>query len=163
MAYNTGAITDPSPGATLHTALASLLTTAGYSLVDTVVISTRTHKVWKSPAASNAANLDWYLDIAYTTTGNGNKWFLPFEGYDPSTDLGLRGIVSGTSITTIDATPGSRFGATASSLESGNWFGPVQGTSMALTMTTATFTYWASITADRVIVMHTNIATSIFY
>lgn len=163
MAYNTGVITDPSPGPALHTALATLLTSAGYALVDTVVISTRTHKVWKSPAASNAAGLDWYLDVAYTTTGNGNLWLLPFEGYDASTDLALRGIVSGSSITTIDAATGSRFGATASALET-NWYGPAQSsTSMALTLTTTAFTYWASITADRVIVMHTNLASSIFY
>ncbi|MFD6699678.1 MULTISPECIES: hypothetical protein [unclassified Microbacterium] len=164
MAYITNTITSANPGLDLHTAMASALTTAGYTLVDTVVISTRTHKVWKCPAANNTAGLDWYLDIAYPTTGNGNMSILPFESYDPATHLALRGIIASGS-TTIDATTFSVNGATSAALESasnclhaGN---AVAGNQLVLT--TSSFGYWISITGNRVIALTSADPTFVVY
>lgn len=150
MVFTSGSITDAAPGPALHAAMSPALTTAGFTLVDTVVISTRTHKVWKSPAASNAQNLDWYLDIGYTTTGAGTISIIAFEYFDPATDLGYRGPVTSGG-TTIDATTGTRYGATGYALET-NWFG-AQTAGSQVTVTTTTFTYWISITIDRVILL----------
>lgn len=149
MAYATGSITDANSSLALYTALASLLTTAGYTLVDTVVISTRTHKVWKSAAANNSMNLDWYLDVAYTTTGVGPLHLTPFEYFDPATDLGYRGAYNGND-TTIEGTYHSRYGATGYALES-NWSGANSGAGVLTAA--ATFAFWFSVTGDRVIAL----------
>ena len=158
MAYATGSITDANSSLALYTALASLLTTAGYTLVDTVVISTRTHKVWKSAAANNSMNLDWYLDVAYTTTGVGPLHLTPFEYFDPATDLGYRGPYNAGN-TTIETTYYSRYGATGYALET-NWFGAQSGVGLP---TSASFAYWLSVTGDRVIGLSSLLAWSICY
>ena len=147
MAYATGSISDANSSLALYNALTPLLTTAGYTLVDTVVISTRTHKVWKSAAANNSMNLDWYLDVAYTTTGVGPVHLTPFEYFDPATDLGYRGAFS-TNDSTIETTYYSRYGATGYALET-NWFGAATGAGI-LTSSTA-FSYWISVTPERVV------------
>ena len=146
MAYATGSLTDANSSLALYNVLAGLLTTANYTLVDTVVISTRTHKVWKSAAANNSMNLDWYLDVAYTTTGVGPVHLTPFEYFDPATDLGYRGAYNGSG-TTIETTYYSRYGATGYALET-NWFGAQLGGGI---LTSASFSYWLSVTGDRVI------------
>lgn len=158
MSYHAGTINDANPGAALYAVLAVDLAAAGFTLVDTVVISTRTHKIWKSPAGSNAAGLDWYLDVHYTTTGAATLRFTVFEYFDPATDLGYRGPY-GAASTVIDATTYSRFGATGSALET-NWL-----TNMA-TVTLAgstTIGYWFSATPDRVMLMTDNNAQYVLY
>lgn len=163
MTYITGTITDANPAAALYTALAPALTAAGYTLVDTVVISTRTHKVWKSAAANNTYALDWYLDIAYTTTGAGNLFVCPYEFYDPATDLAQRG-PQYVSSTTIEQTFFSQFGATAHTLEqaSANVFAGAN-TLMALTCSTASFGYWISVTGNRVLLLGSNTPGVVVY
>lgn len=133
--------------------IAGLLTAAGFTLVDTVTISTRTHKVWKSPAGSNAAGLDWYLDVAYTTTGAGSIWFFPFENYNASTHVATRGAIQDSS-TTVDATTFSRNGSTTAALESATGgMHPASATSNMnlVTQTSTLFRANVSVTADRVI------------
>jgi len=153
--YITGTVTDANPGPALHAVMATTLTAAGYTLVDTVVIATRTHKIWKSPAAGNTQNLDWYLDVAFTTAGAAVFGITPFESFDPATDLGYRGVYLA-SQTTTDAATGTRFGATGFALET-NWFsvastGGASSWPAALTASTQ-FGYWCSINANRVILM----------
>lgn len=160
MTFIQGSVTDASPGPALYALMAPALTAAGYTLVDTVVISARTHKIWKSAAANNTQGLDWYLDIAYTTAGAGNLWLAPFEYFDPATDLGYRGIFN-SSITTIETTYYSRYGATGHALET-NWL-QSWSTSPALTLTTGVFGYWVSVTGDRVIAMLSNDPTYLLY
>lgn len=159
MVYITGTITDSNPGPALHALMAPALTSAGYTLVDTVVISTRTHKVWKSPAAGNVQNLDWYLDISYQTVGAANFAMQPFEFYDPATDLGYRGPQASSS-TIIDAATSTRYGAVGYALET-NWTGTAAGMGTALPVTS--FAYWASITLDRVIMLNSNEPTRLIY
>ena len=154
MAYITNTLTSSNPSADLYTALAGALTTAGFTLVDTVVISTRTHKIWKSAAANNAAAVDWYLEVVYATTGSGNLALLPMEFFDPATDLAYRTVFGGTSSVVIDATTGSRWGATGQTLESANL--ALNASTLQLfrvpTQTTS-FGYWISVTGDRVIAL----------
>ena len=161
--YVTGTITDANPGAALHTAMASALTTAGFTLVDTVVISTRTHKIWKSAAANNAQGLDWYLDVIYTTTGAGTFSLVPFEFFDPATDLGYRGPHSAPG-STIDAATFSRYGATGQTLENTAWVS-ASGSYTWITspLVTTSFGYWVSVTGDRVSLLQSNDASRPLY
>lgn len=162
MAYITGTITDANPGPALYALMAPALTTAGYTLVDTVTISTRTHKIWKSAAANNSLSLDWYLDIGYPTTGAGALVMAPFEYFDPATDLGYRGLVS-INQTTIDATTFSRYGATGSALET-NWItAPATYTSYQLPLIATSFGYWISVTPERVIMLLSNSPTIVYF
>ena len=159
MAYATGSLTDANSSQALYNVLAGLLTTANYTLVDTVVISTRTHKVWKSAAANNSMNLDWYLDVAYTTTGVGPVHLTPFEYFDPATDLGYRGSYA-INDPTIEATYGSRYGGTGYELET-YWFGAQNGGGI-LTSASA-LGYWLSVTGDRVIALSSLAPTLLRY
>lgn len=160
MAFVYGTISDASPGATLYTAIADGLSSEGFTLVDTVVISTRTHKVWKCPAASNSHNLDWYLDVVYSTTGAGNMWFAPFEYFDPATDLGYRGIFSSSSSSPIDTTTFSRYGATGYALET-NW--STISTGLNFSTSAASFGYWISITPNRIAALSSVAANDVIY
>jgi len=149
MSYISGVISSSvNPAADLYAAIAPALTSAGYVLVDTVVISTRTHRVWRSPAAGNAQNVDWYLDVAYTTAGTGSVWLSPFEDFNPTSDLGFRGpYLMATS--TMETTYYSRYGATGHALET-NWT-TVSTATNSLDASSANLSYWISVTANRVI------------
>lgn len=150
MTYISGTLTSANPSADLYALMEPALTSAGYTLVDTVVISTRTHKIWRSNAAGNDANLNWFLDVTYTTTGAGNMWLSPFEDYNAATDTGIRGVVYDAT-TTVEQTYYSRYGAVGSALET-NWTAAVN-TFNAIDVSTASFTYWISITQNRVIAL----------
>ena len=162
MSYSTFDVNSANPAADLYgvtvgssgaVGIAGLLTAAGFTLVDTVVISTRTHKIWKSPAASNSANLDWYLDVAYTTTGGGSIWFFPFEDYTVATHVAFRGAIQ-SSAATFDTTTCSFNGSTSAALESatGGMHPATATTNMFLvTQTSILFRSYISITPDRVI------------
>lgn len=162
MTYATGSLSSANPAADLYAAMAAALTTAGFTLEDTVVISTRTHKIWKSAAGSNSQGLDWYLDVAYTTTGAGNVWLNVFEGYNAGTDQGVRGGYNSSSDTTTpEATYYSRYGATGSALET-NWSTISNNIAQAQT-STSSFAYWFSATTDRVILMTSVQAQHVYY
>lgn len=160
MAFVYGTISDASPGSVLYTAIADGLADEGFVLVDTVVISTRTHKVWKCPAANNSHNLDWYLDVVYSTTGSGSMWFAPFEDFDPATDLGYRGIFANTGSHPVDATTFSRYGSTGYALET-NW--ATTSTGLAFATNTTSFGYWISITPDRIAALSSVAASDVVY
>jgi hypothetical protein len=153
---------DANPGPLVYAELETALLGVGYTLEDTVVIGARTHKVLKSAAAGNTRGLDWYLDVSYPTTGVATGLLLaPFEGYDPATDVALRGPIS-TSSSTLDATTYSRYGATASALET-NWANTGSHTSLDTPLSTASFGVWASVTRDRVVVMASTEPTQASY
>lgn len=159
MTYIANSLTSANPAADLYTAMASAFTAAGFTLVDTQVISTRTHKVWKSAAGSNSQGLDWYLDVAYTTTGAGSVWLGAFEGY--SSPNGLRGPYNANDSNPDETTYYTRFGATGSALET-NWTHITNNIAQIATTTTA-FAYWISITTDRVIAMTSTAPTSLAF
>lgn len=164
MAYVSSSITSSNPGPALYSAIQPALTTAGYTLVDTVVIGLRTHQVWKSPAAGNSAGLDWYLDLGYPTNGTAS-WFVYqcFEYYDPTTDLGYRGLYSGASSTVLDPTTYSRYGATGHALET-NWIGSLTGASnYGVPLAGTSFTYYVSVTANRFAIISSYDGTMLNY
>jgi hypothetical protein len=153
---------DANPGPLVHTALATKLLALGWTLEDTVVIGARTHKVYKSAAAGNTYNLDWFLDISYPTTGIATGLLLaPFEGYDAATDLATRGPYAANN-TTIDATTYSRFGATGSALES-SWANTGSHTLLDTPLSTAGFAINASVTRDRVVLMSSTEGAQVSY
>lgn len=161
MTYATGNINSANPGPALEAAIETHLLAAGFTLVDTVTISTRTHKVFESAAANNTLGLDWYLDVSYTTTGAAFLMFTPFEDYDASTDLGYRGPYSASN-STLDGTTYSRFGATGQTLES--WASTTAYSLLGQTLpASTTFGWWLSATTDRVIFMSTIAASELHY
>lgn len=163
MTFITNSITNANPGPALYSAIETAALALGWTLDDTVTIGGNTHKVLKSAAAGNTYGLDWYLDINYPTTGvTGGMRFAPFEGYTAASDVGLRGPVGHVSNTTIDATTYSRYGASTSALET-NWHNSSSATGVSVTLTTSAFTYWISVTRDRIIVLTNNQATTLFY
>jgi hypothetical protein len=168
MAYITGTVTNANPGPTLYALMAAELTTLGFTLTDTVVIGVRTHKVWLSPAAGNAMGKDWYLDIAYTTTGPGTLFMSVMEFFDPATDLAYRAAFGSGSVRSADAVYFSPWGATGNSLESTNWNYFATATVAAanngnLDLTASAFGYWITLTRDRVVVMVSNNPTFMIY
>lgn len=154
MTYITGTLTDINPPATLYAAVDSALAAAGYVFVETVTISTRTHKIWKNPAANNATGKDWYLNVAYTTTGLGTFGFYVYEDYDSTLHQCIRPVLCQWSDGTLpDATYGSRFGSTKKSLEDTSLLTrPGTNTNMKVdqNLPTTSFAYWISISKDRV-------------
>lgn len=166
MTYTSNSLTSANPAADLYTALATALSSAGFTLSDTQVIGTRTHKVWKSPGGSNSFGSDWYLDVAYTTTGAGSIWLGAFEGY--SSPNGIRGPYNVTNDTTTpDATTFSRLGATGAPLDQttwsfGNWSHIVSNMAQIQT-TTSAFAYFISATTDRVIALTSVAPTNLVY
>lgn len=143
----------------LYTVLDGALTGVGLSLVDTVVISTRTHKVYKNPAANNSLGVDWYLDIGYPTTGQAGITIRPFEFYDPATHLGYRGPVVPATFTP-ESTYYSRYGATGSALET-NWL--TSSTNFQIITSAASYGYRLSVTKDRIAGMTSNSPTTLIY
>jgi hypothetical protein len=159
-------INSSTPGLDLYNAMATAMGTIGASLVDTQVISTRTHKVWKFPAAINAAAKDWYLDITYVTGGGGNLTMLPMEFYDPATHLAYRMPIS-TSVTTVDSATSSITGSTGGTLESAQSGMTAANVAASragvLDLTTSSFGYWIDITGDRIAAISSNRAANILY
>jgi hypothetical protein len=143
---------DANPGPLVYAALAAKLLALGWTLEDTRVIGARTHKVLKSAAVGNTYGLDWFLDISYPTTGIATGLLLtPFEGYDAATGLATRGPYTA-NITTMDGTTYSRYGATASALET-NWANTGSHTGLDTPLSTSAFVINASVTRDRVILL----------
>lgn len=164
MTYITGQLTDANAPAALYALMEPAFISAGYTLEDTVIIGTRTHKVWKSPALLNAEGKDWYLDVAYTTTGTGSIWLGAFETYDVGTHTAGFGPFTSLheyGMSGLDATEGSRFGATKYALET-NW-SHISGGLGEIPISTSAMGYWISITADRVIAVSSASSTNLIY
>jgi hypothetical protein len=163
MTYDNGTIAaTANPGPALYTALETVLLAAGFTLADTVVIGSRTHKVLKSDAADNDRGLTWYLDVSYPTTGvTGGMLMTPFENFDPATDLAYRGPYAGNS-TTMDPTTYSRIGAAGSALES-TWANAATSSGLDNPLVTSEFGWFLSATTDRVIFASTAATTQMHY
>lgn len=150
----------------LYNAIAAALSANGYTLVDTQVISTRTHKVWKNPAANNASGKDWYFDIAYSTTGAQRVWVLPFEDYDTVNHLGIRGLMDNSQGVALEQTNYSVTGATGYALENSAWrCSPVGASDPTLGFLTgaSSYGYWIDVTKDYIAGFTSNSATTVLY
>lgn len=163
MTFVTGTYTNANPGPALYAALHTALVAEGFTLVDTVVISARTHKVLQAPA--NSFGLGWFLDISYPTSGvaTGVKTS-PFEDYNAASHFGFRGPYGSVSSdsTAPEATYYSRYGATGYALET-NWSNGAINTGFDTALSTGATTYWASITPERVVLMLSSAPTKISY
>jgi hypothetical protein len=162
MTFITGSITNANPGPALYAAIETAALADGWTLDDTRVIGSNTHKVLKSAAAGNVQGLDWFLDINYPTTGvTGGIRFAAFEGYNSGTGVAVNGPYA-ISSTIIDPTTYSRYGSTGHALET-NWFNTASHAGLSNTLSTSAFTYWISITRDRIIVMLSTQVSNIHY
>ena len=145
MTYVTGTITDANPGVALHAVFASALTANGYTLDDTVVISTSTYKIYKNPAANNGSGFDWYFMLRYTTTGAGTLSFNVMEVWTAVTDL-MQGFVSTYSPSQTVSAPNYRIFETAIALDGTAG----QSGLSSISITSSSFGYWISITPTRI-------------
>ena len=132
--------------------LAAELVAAKYVLVDTTVIGARTHKIWKSEAAWNSAALDWYLNVAYAETGSTEPvGLMVMEAWDSVNKRAIRGPVAGTNQPIHPAT-GSKYGDTSYSPEGSQWTPRIGGgANSQIEITAGAFTYYLSVTPDRVV------------
>lgn len=162
MTFITGTITDSNPGPQIYARIETAALADGWLLDDSVTIGGNTHRVLKSPAAGNVRNLDWWLDINFPTTGiAGGMRFAPFEFYNPATDLATRGPIQGGFDNVIETTYYSRYGATQKGLET-DWNNQT-GYTISTGLTTASFTYYISITRNRIIALFTNNPSELVY
>lgn len=172
MAYISNTITDVNAPSVMYSELEPALITAGYTLEDTVVISTRTHKVWKNPAANNPKGQDWYIDVAYTTTGTGTFGMYVMEGYDAASNLAYRmamGWQYYTSASTLSAANNyAPYGATGYSLEASQWYvragaaSDNSTTNRDVSLPASSFGYWISVTPQRIAMLF-SVAPSMLY
>lgn len=154
-------ITSANPGPALEAVIETAMLAIGWTLVDTVIIGGNTHKVFYSAAAGNSAGKDWYLDINYPTTGiSGGIRLAPFEGYNATTHLGTNGPYNQSS-TTVNPTSFSQ-STTAGALET-LWANSTTWSSLSTTLSTTTFTYYISVTRDRIIMLLTSDPLNIHY
>lgn len=160
MAFNSGPINVALPGATLYSALETMLLSVGYVLVDTVTIGSTVHKVLFSAAAGNSAGKDWYIDISYSTSAVGILLMSPFENYNSTTHVGTNGPTTSAS-TIVDQTSWTRYGSTPSALET-NWQNTQSWSGQGAILSTS-FTYFANVTRDGVALMTTADPTFLSY
>lgn len=70
MAYAQGTMTSPNASNDIRTIVDGLLISAGWTLVETLTPSgVYRNSVYKSPGASNLCGYDWYIMLAWQTTG----------------------------------------------------------------------------------------------
>jgi hypothetical protein len=156
-------IASPNPGPALYAALEPTLFALGWELIATVVIGGNTHKVLRSAGAGNAQGLDFYVDINYPTTGiTGGIRIAPFEDFNPTGNLGIRGPYAQSNQGVPDPTTFSRFGAAGYALET-TWNNTASSTALSLVLATSGLVYWASITRNRIILMLSSLPTRMIY
>jgi len=172
MAYISNTITDANAPSVMYAQLEPALSSAGYMLEDTVVISTRTHKIWKNPALNNPFGQDWYIDVAYTTTGIGTFGIYVMEGYDAATNLAYR-MATGwgyyASSTLSAANNYSPYGTTGYALEATQWLvraGAASDNSTShrdVSLPASSFGYWISVTSERVAAIFSVSPSMLYY
>jgi len=146
MAYISGPMTNSNSSSALWALMDAEMIATGWVLDDTVVISTFTYKVYKSPAAGNSILKDFWIAIKYTTVGIGSIALAVMEGYNPTTHLMTRPGFN-YSQNVVEQTYYSNFGTTTVALNAVTmdtvWF-PLP------TVATASY-YNISMTRDRII------------
>lgn len=141
MAYATGTITSATPAKDLMTALGTQLVAAGLTLVDTVNTFTT---VYKSPAAGNQQNADWFLILKRNTDAALQVFYQVAEAYDPALHLASKYGGQGLSVMPVAGTGGVNPSAPAAP-------DTICAVNANLALTTTAFTYWVSVTANRLI------------
>lgn len=172
MAYAQDTITSVDAPNALQTVLDGLLTTAGWTVVETLTPSgTFRTKVYKSPGVSNACGYDWYLVCMWNTVGTEQQMELMAGGaYDSGTHTlsEIAGLLTGT------GTFGGYAESTNGQLISARMVNVAVNTSklysshsvsitkpwFATIIPSSAFAYWLSVTLDHVS-LFTTIATDV--
>lgn len=163
MTFLLNTLTDGNAASVLAGSIDTALIANGYVLVDTVVITTLTHKVYKNPASNNVSGLDWFVVISYPTTGVGNIDIIPMEYYDPATHLAYR-VVNSESSSALETTYYSKYGATGYALNAAQLaIKPGASNNFYLSTAATSFAYWISITKDRILGMTSQINNKVLY
>lgn len=169
MTFLQNTLADANAPATLAGLINTALISNGYQFVENVVISTRTHKVYKNPAANNITGKDWYLYVAHTTTGAGIIGFYISEGYNSTTDKWIRAAFGNSTTAVPDATYYSRHGTAEFTLEDANYEPHSAASAVGnfsnrdVNVPSSSFAYWISITNNRVIYLGSADPTLMIY
>ena len=167
MAYAQDTIISANAANALATVIDGLLTTAGWTVVETLNpagSNTPINKVYKSSGGSNAAGYDWYLAMMWKTTGT-ESWLqlIPGGAYDAGTHIITQipyGLQHSPINTYADYATGDQWGGfnvNVATVSSGN-VTPI-GTSrtgattrpwFATIIPSSAFGYWCSVTLDHV-------------
>lgn len=176
MAYAQDTIISPNAANALATIIDGLLTTAGWTTVETLNpagTNTPINRVYKSSGASNQCGYDWYFVMMWKTTGT-ESWMQMLSGgaYDVGTHTLTQIPVSLThssNFTYADSATGDQWGGfnvNVATAASGNVtpIGTNRGSSQArswfaTTIPSSAFGYWASVTLDHV-ALFTTIASA---
>lgn len=157
MAYGTNTITSATGPADLRTALEALMITQGnWDLVDSYTSGTYNVRMWKSRAAGNSWNKDFYLAMMTNTSAATNLYFKVFEDYNVAAKLAYRGVPG--AVASIDPVTYSAYGATGYAPESSQWTAANN-----LSALTTQYTYRARVTGEGLFMAVTTSGNPVFY
>lgn len=160
--YDSGLIeAGANPGADLYAAITPVLTGAGFTFLESVVVSGRTHAMWEAPD-TNEFGETWIFGFAYYPTGlnSGVVWFHVYEDYNTSTNQVTNGAMYpylGTF-----ASNGSTTGGTPTDIEDTLLISPLYQLyrddptgvlAYGTRISDQGFAWWMSATPDRIIFM----------
>jgi hypothetical protein len=124
--------------------LNTLITAAGFTLVETWTSATKSAPIYKSPAASNSFGSDWYFSISRTADTDTFPAFIAGEAYNSTTHK-----FTSYCPTSATYTP---TGTYAVNDATGQLPDSATLKRVGLTIATAGFSYWASINCNRIII-----------
>ena len=145
--YSTGTINSASPATDLMTALDAEITSNGWTFVETYTNGTNVTNIYKSPAASNSAGIDFYVGVNRTSTTS-NIGFLIGELYDSGTHLWRKyGPAANSSVPDTDYTYVDAVGVLSNSASH------ARPTNCVISVATSSlFTWYSNVTVNRMIV-----------
>jgi hypothetical protein len=165
MAFITGSMTNSDPGTALFNLIEAQALATGWTLHDTIDYSNTRFKVFKSAAAGNTLNKDWYLIVRFPITGtSGGFSITPSEGWDAPTHKVIRGpLVMDYLNNPIEQTYYSYYGNTTRDPNTGDFLCASTFTSLRFGLITTSFGYYISITRDRIIMLLTSSPGALLY
>jgi hypothetical protein len=150
--YETAIGATANPASAMMTALDPLLTANGWEFVETYTASTDVSNIYRSPAASNSTGTDFYIAVNRTATTATTVALCIFEEWNASTKRAIKYAPNGTP-TAGSNIPGSvgEVQDTTGVLPSATTANASLFKSAGFTLSTAGWTYYLNINADRII------------
>lgn len=146
MPYRQNVITSANPARDMVLEIEPDMLAAGWSFVEEVIITTTTYRVYRSNAASNARGLDFHVSLQWTTLGGTTIAWKLFETWDPVLKRGDRWATNATFSSSGTPTAIDYLANTGPQLLSySGAYTP------SLVLVTTGFTYYSSVTPDRII------------
>lgn len=149
MGYNTGTITSATPASALVTAIEAELTAhGGWTLMSTVVISTKTYRVWRCNA-TNAFGTAFFIFFDFLTDGTGTVLIKAMEDWETGGAAASRArrLVALDASVVPHATNFTCMDTTDYTLDSA-----VFSNTINLTLNTTGFTWRTQVSADRLLI-----------